>query len=174
MLVLEPLETALARGARPLAEIVGFGMSADASHITQPTVEGPARAMRMAVRDGGLTPEQIGYINAHGTATETNDRIETAAIRAVFGAHADRLAVSSTKSMHAHTLGAAGALEAVASIGALRSGVLPPTINYNTADPACDLDVVPNVARAVQVEACLSNSFAFGGLNAVLAFKAYN
>jgi nodulation protein E len=173
MLVLEPLETALARGARPLAEIVGFGMSADASHITQPTIEGPARAMRMAVRDGGLALEQIGYINAHGTATETNDRIETAAIRAVFGAHADRMAVSSTKSMHAHTLGAAGALEAVASINALRTGVLPPTINYNTADPACDLDVVPNVARAVQVEACLSNSFAFGGLNAVLAFKAY-
>ena len=173
MLVLEPLETALARGARPLAEIVGFGMSADASHITQPTVEGPARAMRMAMRDGGLAPEQIGYINAHGTATETNDRIETAAIRAIFGAHADRLAVSSTKSMHAHTLGAAGALEAVASICALRSGTLPPTINYTAPDPACDLDVVPNVARSLQVEACLSNSFAFGGLNAVLAFKSY-
>ncbi len=173
ILVLEPLEAALARGARPLAEIVGFGMSADASHITQPTVEGPARAMRMAIRDGGLAPEQIGYINAHGTATETNDRIETAAIRAVFNGHADRLAVSSTKSMHAHTLGAAGALEAVASIGALRSGVLPPTINYNTADPSCDLDIVPNAARSLQVEACLSNSFAFGGLNAVLAFKTY-
>jgi nodulation protein E len=173
MLVLEPLEAALARGARPLAEIVGFGMSADASHITQPTVEGPARAMRMALRDGGLAPEQIGYINAHGTATETNDRIETAAIRVVFRTHADRLAVSSTKSMHAHTLGAAGALEAVASISALRTGVLPPTINYESPDPACDLDVIPNVARSLQVEACLSNSFAFGGLNAVLAFKAW-
>ena len=173
MLVLEPLDAALARGARPLAEIVGFGMSADASHITQPTVEGPARAMRMALRDGGLAPEQVGYINAHGTATETNDRIETAAVRAVFCAHADRLAISSTKSMHAHTLGAAGAVEAVASIGALRTGVLPPTINYNTLDAACDLDIIPNAARALQVEACLSNSFAFGGLNAVLAFKAY-
>ena len=173
MLVLEPLEAALARGAHPLAEIVGFGMSADASHITQPTGEGPARAMRMAMRDGDLAPEQIGYINAHGTATETNDRIETAAIRAIFGAHADRLAVSSTKSMHAHTLGAAGALEAVASICALRSGTLPPTINYSAPDPACDLDVVPNVARSLQVEACLSNSFAFGGLNAVLAFKSF-
>jgi nodulation protein E len=173
MLVLEPLEAALARGARPLAEIVGFGMSADASHITQPTVEGPARAMRMAIRDGGLAPEQIGYINAHGTATEANDRIETAAIRAVFGDYADRLAISSTKSMHAHTLGAAGALEAVASISALRSGVLPPTINYNAPDSACDLDVIPNTARNLQVEACLSNSFAFGGLNAVLAFKAW-
>ncbi len=173
MLVLEPLEAALARGARPLAEIVGFGMSADASHITQPTVEGPARAMRMALRDGSLAPEQVGYINAHGTATETNDRIETAAIRAVFGSHADRLAVSSTKSMHAHTLGAAGALEAVATIQALQSGVLPPTIHYNTADPACDLDVVPNTARQQQVEIAISNSFAFGGLNAVLAFKAF-
>jgi nodulation protein E len=173
MLVLEPLEAALARGAKPLAEIVGFGMSADASHITQPTVEGPARAMRMALRDAGLAPEQIGYINAHGTATETNDRIETAAIRAVFCEHSNRLAVSSTKSMHAHTLGAAGALEAVASIGALQTGILPPTINYNTPDPACDLDVIPNTARHQQVEACLSNSFAFGGLNAVLAFKVY-
>jgi nodulation protein E len=173
VLVLEPLEAALARGARPLAEIVGFGMSADASHITQPTVAGPAKAMRMALRDGGLANEQIGYINAHGTATETNDRIETAAIRAVFGEHADKLAVSSTKSMHAHTLGAAGALEAVACVQALERGVLPPTINYTSPDPACDLDVIPNAARNAQVEACLSNSFAFGGLNAVLAFKAY-
>ena len=174
MLVLEPLEAALARGARPLAEIVGFGMSADASHITQPTVAGPARAMRMAIRDAGLAPEQIGYINAHGTATEANDRIETAAIRAVFCGHADRLAISSTKSMHAHTLGAAGALEAVASINALRTGILPPTINFNSPDSACDLDIVPNIARHHQVEACLSNSFAFGGLNAVLAFKTCN
>jgi nodulation protein E len=173
MLMLEPLEAALARGAKPLAEIVGFGMSADASHITQPTVEGPSRAMRMALRDASLAPEQVGYINAHGTATETNDRIETAAIRAVFGSHADRLAVSSTKSMHAHTLGAAGALEAAASISALQTGILPPTIHYNKPDPACDLDVIPNTARHRQVEACLSNSFAFGGLNAVLAFKAY-
>jgi nodulation protein E len=129
--------------------------------------------MRMALRDASLAPEQVGYINAHGTATETNDRIETAAIRAVFGSHADRLAVSSTKSMHAHTLGAAGALEAAASISALQTGILPPTIHYNKPDPACDLDVIPNTARHRQVEACLSNSFAFGGLNAVLAFKAY-
>ncbi|HEY0786504.1 MAG TPA: beta-ketoacyl-[acyl-carrier-protein] synthase family protein [Acidobacteriaceae bacterium] len=174
MLVMEPLDAALARGARPLAEIVGFGMSADASHITQPTVDGPARAMRMAMRDGGLAPEQVGYINAHGTATEANDRIESAAIHAVFNGQAGRLAISSTKSMHAHTLGAAGALEAVASIQALCGGVLPPTINYSSPDAACDLDVVPNTARALQVEACLSNSFAFGGLNAVLAFKAYS
>ncbi len=173
MLVLEPLDSALARGARPLAEIVGFGMSSDAVHITQPSPEGAARAMRGALRDAGLAVEQIGYINAHGTATEANDKTETAAIRAVFGDYADKLAVSSTKSMHGHALGAAGALEAVASVFALRSGVLPPTVNFTAADPACDLDVIPNVARKQAVEACLSNSFAFGGLNAVLAFKAY-
>ncbi len=172
-LVLEPLEAALARGATPLAEIVGFGMTSDASHITQPSPAGAARAMRNAMQDAGLAPEQVGYINAHGTATLVNDRMETAAIRAVFGAHADRLAVSSTKSMHGHTLGAAGALEAVASVMTLREGIVPPTANYLSADPECDLDVVPNTARALEVEACLSNSFAFGGLNAVLAFKKY-
>ena len=173
MLVLEPLEAALARGAKPIAEIVGFGMSADACHITQPSAEGPARAMRMALRDAGLAPEQIGYINAHGTATEVNDRTETAAIRLVFGAHADKLAVSSTKSMHAHTLGAAGAIEAAASALTLANGVIPPTVNYSRPDPACDLDFVPNAARPQQVEACLTNSFAFGGLNAVLALRAF-
>jgi nodulation protein E len=173
MLVLEPLEAALARGARPIAEIVGFGMSADACHITQPSAEGPARAMRMALRDAGLAPEQIGYINAHGTATEVNDRTETAAIRLVFGAHADKLAVSSTKSMHAHTLGAAGAIEAAASALTLNCGIIPPTVNYSKPDPVCDLDFVPNAAREQQVEACLSNSFAFGGLNAVLALRTY-
>ncbi len=174
MLVLEPLEVALARGARPIAEIVGFGMTADAGHITQPSPEGPARAMRLALRDAGLAPEQIGYINAHGTATEANDRTETAAIRLVFAAHADRLAVSSTKSMHGHTLGAAGALEAAASAMSLEQGILPPTANYTLPDPACDLDFVPNTARHQQVEACLSNSFAFGGLNAVLALRRLN
>jgi nodulation protein E len=173
MLVLETLDGALARGARPLAEIVGFGMSADAGHITQPVSSGPFRAMRGALRDAGLAPEQIGYINAHGTATEANDRVETAAIHCAFGAHADKLAVSSTKSMHGHALGAAGALEAVAGVLALKHGLLPPTANFLTADPACDLDVIPNEARSTQVEACLSNSFAFGGLNAVLAFKAF-
>ena len=173
MLVLEPLEAALARGATPLAEIVGFGMSSDASHITQPSSDGAARAIKAAMNDAGLAPEQIGYINAHGTATEANDRTETAAIRSVFGALADKLPVSSTKSMHGHSLGAAGALEAVASILSLKNGYLPPTINFTGADPACDLDVIPNEGRNVAVEACLSNSFAFGGLNAVLAFKAY-
>jgi nodulation protein E len=174
MLVLEPMETALARGAKPIAEIVGFGMSSDACHITQPSAEGPARAMRLALRDAGLAPEQVSYINAHGTATEVNDRIETAAIRLVFGPHADKLAVSSTKSMHAHTLGAAGAIEAAASALTLANGILPPTANYTKADPACDLDFVPNTARSQQVEACLSNSFAFGGLNAVLALRKFD
>ncbi len=172
MLVLEPLDAALARGAQPLAEIVGFGMTADAAHITQPVTSGPARAMALALRDAKLAPEQIGYINAHGTATEANDRTEAAAIRSVFGPHADHLAISSTKSMHGHALGAAGALEAAASILTLRHGILPPTANFLTPDPACDLDVVPNHARPLEVEAVLSNSFAFGGLNAVLAFKA--
>ena len=172
MLVLERLDDALARGAKPLAELVGFGMTADAAHITQPVTTGPARAMSKALADAGLQPEQVGYINAHGTATEANDRTEAAAIRGVFGPHADQLAVSSTKSMHGHALGAAGALEAVASILTLRDGVVPPTANFLTPDPACDLDVVPNTARPLEVEAVLSNSFAFGGLNAVLAFKA--
>jgi nodulation protein E len=172
MLVLEPLEAARARGARIHAEIVGFGMSADASHITQPSVEGAARAMRAALRDAALAPEQIAYINAHGTATPANDPTETAAIRAVFGAHAGRLAVSSTKSMHGHALGAAAALECVATALALRDGVLPPTANYSQPDPDCDLDIIPNQARTARVEYALSNSFAFGGLNAVLALRA--
>lgn len=173
MLVLEPLEAALARGARIHGEIVGFGMSADASHITQPSSEGAARGIRAALRDAALAPEQVGYINAHGTATPANDPTETAAIRAVFGPHADRVAVSSTKSMHGHALGAAAALESVATVLALREGVLPPTANYTTPDPQCDLDVVPNQARAAQVEYAISNSFAFGGLNAVIVLRKF-
>ncbi len=171
MLVLEPLEAARARGARIHAELVGFGMSADACHITQPSVEGAARAMRAALRDAGLAPEQIGYINAHGTATPANDPTEVAAIRSAFGGHAERLAISSTKSMHGHTLGAAAALECLATALALRDGVLPPTANFSEPDPQCDLDVIPNHARRAQVEYALSNSFAFGGLNAVLALR---
>ena len=171
MLVLEPLEAARSRGARIHAEIVGFGMSADACHITQPSTEGAARAMRAALRDAGIEPEQIGYINAHGTATPANDPTEVAAIRSVFGPHAERLAISSTKSMHGHALGAAAALECLATALALRDGVLPPTANFNEPDPECDLDVIPNHARRAQVEYALSNSFAFGGLNAVLALR---
>jgi nodulation protein E len=172
MLVLEPLEAALARGAKPIAEIVGFGMSSDASHITQPLAEGAARAIRGALRDAGLAPEQVGYINAHGTGTEANDKMEAAAIRIVFGGHTDKLPISSTKSMHGHTLGAAGAIEASAAALTLREGILPPTANFTVADPECDLDVVPNQARKASVEFALSSSFAFGGLNAVLALRA--
>lgn len=171
MLVLETLESAKARGATIYAELAGFGMSSDAHHITQPSPEGAARAMRWALEDGGIRPEEIGYINAHGTATLANDTTETIAIRNVFGDHANRLAVSSTKSMHGHALGAAGAIEAVATVLALRCGTLPPTANYTTPDPTCDLDVIPNEPRQADVEAALSNSFAFGGLNAVLAFR---
>jgi nodulation protein E len=173
MLVLEPLDRALARGAKPLAEIVGFGMSADACHVTQPSAEGAAKAIRGALRDGGLAPEQVGYINAHGTATEANDRMEAEAIHAIFGRNTT-LPVSSTKSMHGHTLGAAGAIEAVATVLALRNGVLPPTANYMQPDPDCDLDVIPNQSRPVGAEVALSQSFAFGGLNAVLAFRAWH
>jgi nodulation protein E len=171
MLVLEPLDAARARGARIHAEIVGFGMSSDACHITQPSADGAARAMRAAVCDAHLMPEAIHYINAHGTGTQANDLTETLAIRSVFGSHAERLAVSSTKSMHGHALGAAGALEAMAAILALRDGFLPPTVNYSEPDPECDLDIVPNSSRPSQAEYALSNSFAFGGLNAVLAFR---
>jgi nodulation protein E len=171
MLVIEPLEAALARGARVYAEIVGFGMSADACHITQPSSEGAARAMRAALRDAKIEPEEIGYINAHGTGTAANDIAESAAIRTVFGAHAERLPVSSTKSMHGHVLGAAAAIECIAAALALRDGVLPPTANFTEADPQCDLDVIPNESRAAQVEYALSNSFAFGGLNAVLVLR---
>lgn len=172
MLLLEPLEAAEARGAKIYGEIVGFGMSSDAHHLTQPTVEGPVKAMRLALHDAGLVPEQIGYVNAHGTGTPGNDVTETRAIREVFGPYADHIAVSSTKSMHGHALGAAGALEAVATLLALREGLLPPTANFTAADPECDLDYLPNHARKLAVECALSNSFAFGGLNAVLAFRA--
>ncbi len=171
MLVLECREHAVARGAAICGEIVGFGMTSDAHHITQPSAEGAGRAMKAALADAGLQPEAVGYINAHGTATPTNDPMETAAIRAVFGKHADALAVSSTKSMHGHALGAAGAIEAIATVLGMQSGILPPTANFMEPDPACDLDVIPNQSRRVACEYALSNSFAFGGLNAVVAFR---
>ena len=171
MLVLETLEQARARGAKIYAELAGFGMSADAHHLTNPLPEGAARAISDALYDAGLSREQINYVNAHGTGTPVNDSTETRALRQVFASHADNVAVSSTKSMHGHTLGAAGALEAAATVLALRGDFIPPTANFLQRDPACDLDVVPNEARAAQIEAALSNSFAFGGLNAVLAFR---
>lgn len=171
MLILENWEHAQARGAKILGEVVGFGMSSDAHHLTQPCVEGPANAMKWAIQDAGIRPEQIGYINAHGTGTQANDSTETQAIRKVLGAHADKVLVSSTKSMHGHALGAAGAIEAVLTLMALQRSIAPPTANFTAADPACDLDVVPNTARRSPTEFALSNTFAFGGLNATLLFR---
>ena len=171
MFVLETLESAQARGATVLAELAGVGMSADAGDIAAPSDVGAAAAMQAALNDAGMQPSDIDYINAHGTGTAANDSTETRAIHAVFGDHARRLAVTSTKPMHGHALGAAGALEMLAVVGALRHGIVPPTLNYVAPDPACDLDYVPHEARAMNVRAALSNSFAFGGLNAVVAVR---
>ena len=172
MAVLETYEHAMARGATILAEVAGAGLSADASDIVAPTIEGPTAAMRACLADAGLNPEDVDYLNAHGTGTKANDQIETAAIKRVFGDAAYKLSVSSTKSMHAHCLGASGALEMIACVMAIREGIVPPTANFREADPDCDLDVTPNVARERKVRAAISNGFAFGGTNAVLAFKA--
>jgi nodulation protein E len=171
MLVMEPLDAAQARGAHIWGEIVGFGMTSDAHHITQPLAAGAARAMQAALDDAGVDASQVGYINAHGTGTAANDAAEAKAIYQVFGERARTIPVSSTKSMHGHALGAAGALEAVATLLALHDGLIPPTANFTEPDPACALDVVPNVARATNAVCALSNSFAFGGLNAVLAVR---
>jgi nodulation protein E len=172
MLILEAFDRAVGRGAKIYGELVGFGMSADAYHITQPTAAGPAQAMRAAISDASIQPCDIGYINAHGTGTINNDATESRAIREVLDPHADQVLVSSTKSMHGHALGAAGAIEAVASVLALRDGMIPPTINFNEPDPECNLNLVVNEAKAAPLRYALSNSFAFGGLNAVLAFCA--
>jgi 3-oxoacyl-[acyl-carrier-protein] synthase II len=176
VVILEELEHAKRRGANILAEVVGYGANSDAFHVTQPAPEGEgaARCMRLALKSAGLNPEDVGYVNAHGTSTPFNDANETKALKTVFGAHAKKLMVSSTKSMTGHMLGAAGGAEAVISSLALSRGVLPPTINYTTPDPDCDLDYIPNQAREVRVDAILSNSFGFGGTNAVLAFKRYS
>ncbi len=174
MFVMETLEMAEARGAKIYAEICGFGMSADAHHLTMPLAGGAAKAMREAVADANLKPEQIGYVNAHGTATQANDPMESEAIRTVFGAHTDNIHVSSTKSMHGHTLGAAGAIEGAATVLGLHHGLLPPNANFNEPDPECNINVIANEALAAEPEAAISNSFAFGGLNAVLAFKRWN
>ena len=168
ILVLETLEMARARGARIYAEVLGYGLSADANHPTASSSDGPARAMRLALADAKLAPGAVDYVNAHGTSTQLNDQHETQAIRAVFGDHARRLAVSSIKSMTGHLVGAAGGVEAIATALALHHGILPPTINYTTPDPACDLDYVPNQARRVPIRVAMSNSFAFGGTNAIL------
>ncbi|MEJ7624342.1 MAG: beta-ketoacyl-ACP synthase II [Pyrinomonadaceae bacterium] len=175
LMVLEELEFAKARGANILAEIVGYGMSGDAFHVTMPdeTGSGAIRVMQRALKDAGLQPEQIGYINAHGTSTPYNDKFETLAIKKVFGENAYNIPVSSTKSMTGHALGAAGGIEAVFSILAIREGKLPPTINYEFPDPDCDLDYVPNIAREAHVDYVLSNNFGFGGTNACLIFKRF-
>lgn len=170
--VLETLENARSRGAPILAEIAGFGMTADAHDVVQPSQDGAERAMQAALADAGLNAQDIGYINAHGTATAANDKTEAAAIRSVFGAHADGVSISGTKSIHGHCIGAAGAIELGAAVMALTDGVIPPTINYEEPDPDCPIDVTPNEARERRVSAALSNSFAFGGLNAVLALRA--
>jgi len=174
IVILEELEHALSRGAHIYAEIVGYGSTGDAHHITAPAPggEGGVRAMRIALQDGGLAPEDIDYINAHGTSTPYNDKYETMAIKEVFGEHAYKLAVSSTKSMTGHLLGAAGGVEAIFSVMAIKEGILPPTMNYVTPDPECDLDYVANEARKANVKAVLSNSLGFGGHNATIAFKS--
>jgi 3-oxoacyl-[acyl-carrier-protein] synthase II len=171
IVVLEALDRARARGAHVYAEIGGYGLTADAHHPTAPTTEGPARAMALALADAALRPDAVDYINAHGTSTMINDVNETRAIKQAFGDHAGRLAVSSTKSMTGHLIGAAGAVEAIATILAVERGLVPPTINLRAPDPECDLDYVPNTARRMDVASALSNSFAFGGVNVVLLFK---
>lgn len=176
ILILEELEHAKQRGAKIYAEVVGFGGSGDAYHMTSPDPEGDgaARAMRRAIADAGIKPEQISYINAHGTSTAANDKLETMAIKRVFGEAAYRIPVSSTKSMTGHLLGAAGGVEAIISVLALHHGIIPPTINYQTPDPECDLDYVPNKARRSELEYVLSNSLGFGGHNACLAFRRFH
>jgi 3-oxoacyl-[acyl-carrier-protein] synthase II len=176
MLILEELESAGKRNARILAELVGYGMSADAFHVTAPPDDGDGayRVMRNALRDAAIAPDEVQYINAHGTSTEVGDRIETAAIKRTFGEHAYKLAVSSTKSMTGHLLGGAGGLEAGITVLALRDQIAPPTMNLANPDPLCDLDYVPNHARPMKIDCALSNSFGFGGTNGCLIFKRYH
>ena len=174
VLVLESLEHAQARGATILGEIAGFGTSSDASHITQPCANGAADALRRALEDAGVSPEEVNYVNAHGTGTKANDSTEVRALRNVFGDRLAEVPVSSTKSLHGHVLGATGAVEAVATLLAMREGFLPPTAGFLGPDPECAIDVVPNEARPAKVEVALSNNFAFGGLNAVLVFRRWS
>jgi nodulation protein E len=169
--ILEERERAIRRGAVIHAELAGYAATADAAHITAPGVDAPARAIRQALAQAGLAPEQVDYVNAHGTATRLNDKTETTIIKRVFGDHARKLAVSSTKSMHGHIMGASGAIELLAALMAIERGIVPPTANYRQRDPECDLDYVPNQAREMKVDVAVSNSFAFGGLNAVLAVR---
>jgi nodulation protein E len=173
MLVLETRDSAIARGAPIYCEITGFGMTADAADITSPDAFGAGRAIKAALRDAKIDPTGIDYVNAHGTGTTINDKTETQVLKDVFGEHARKLAISSNKAVLGHSLGAAGALEAIATAMTLREQIAPPTANYVEPDPECDLDVVPNTARKMPIRAAISNSFAFGGLNAVLAFAKH-
>jgi 3-oxoacyl-[acyl-carrier-protein] synthase II len=175
VLVLESLEHALNRGADIMAEIVGYGATADSFHVTQPleSGEGAAKAMQMAMKRGGIKPEEVDYINAHGTSTQLNDAMETKAIKTVFGEYAYKVPISSTKSMTGHLIGCAGAIEPAICIMTILKGIIPPTINYDNTDPACDLDYVPNVARPARVTTALTNSFGFGGHNSVLILRKY-
>ncbi|MFN3921907.1 MAG: beta-ketoacyl synthase N-terminal-like domain-containing protein, partial [Caldimicrobium sp.] len=175
ILILEELEFALKRGAKIYAELIGYGANADAYHMTAPSPEGEgaAKCMELALKDAGIKPEDVDYINAHGTSTPLNDVAETKAIKKVFGNHAYKLMISSTKSMTGHLLGGAGGLEAVLTIKALEEGIVPPTINYEEPDPECDLDYVPNQARRAEIKIALSNAFGFGGTNACLIFKKF-
>ena len=176
MLILEELEHAKKRGAKIYGEIIGYGQSNDAYHYVAPDPDGKGASlcMKMALKEAGLKPEDVDYINAHGTSTPLNDAQETMAIKTVFGDHAYKMPISSTKSMTGHLLGAAGAIEAIFTCLALKNGILPPTINYETPDPECDLDYVPNKAREVKIKTAISNSFGFGGTNGSLAFRAWN
>jgi len=171
VVILEERERAVRRGAVIHGELAGYGATADAAHITAPGVDAPARAIRQALAQAGVEPAQVDYINAHGTATRLNDTTETQIIKRVFGDHARKLAISSTKSMHGHMMGASGAIELLATLMAIERGIVPPTANYRQPDPECDLDYVPNQAREMKVDVAISNSFAFGGLNAVLAIR---
>jgi 3-oxoacyl-[acyl-carrier-protein] synthase II len=175
VLILESLEHALNRGANIMAEIVGYGATADSFHVTQPleSGEGAAKAMQMAMKRGGIKPEEVDYINAHGTSTQLNDAMETKAIKTVFGEYAYKVPISSTKSMTGHLIGCAGAIEPAICIMTILKGIIPPTINYDNPDPACDLDYVPNIARAARVTTALTNSFGFGGHNSVLILRKY-
>jgi 3-oxoacyl-[acyl-carrier-protein] synthase II len=173
-IIIETLEHAQKRGAKIYAELAGFGLTDDAHHITAPSLDGPTRSMKLAIKDAKLQPEDIDYLNAHGTSTPHNDRNETAAVKEVFGEHAYKMAISSTKSMTGHLLGAAGAVEAVATILAMKNSKVPPTINYTTSDPDCDLDYTPNKPAERKINAAISNTFGFGGHNASICFKSFD
>jgi 3-oxoacyl-[acyl-carrier-protein] synthase II len=173
VVILEEMASAIQRGANIYAEVIGYGSNIDSFHVTEPDWENQARCLRLAMNDAGISPGDVDYINAHGTSTVANDASETKAIKAALGEHSKKVPVSSNKSMFGHLLGAAGAVEAIFTVLTMRDGIIPPTINYDTPDPECDLDYVPNIARKAQVDVALSNSFGFGGINATLVFRKF-